>query len=809
MTDAYGATMQQPDWPIGPNGVPRITVDARPPKPITDDAQGSPQGSPGAAPGPPAAQQSPLAPYVPPETSGGAGEGQQAAPEAGAEPGKVDQPQGSPLAPYQPPEDPKPKRDIRMTEAGARGVVNSLTFGFAPAIAGLAEASGIESTAQNPDEIDINPIRPVVGAAKLLHQWYTEHPDPKVVEAYHRGRESYREDDLSAAEQHKAAYIAGQLAGAIAIPFGTGIRGATVAARIGRTTAGGGVTGAGFEAGTETSKGSSPTEVLKSAGKGAATGAAFGAAGGTVVESIGKLAQKGASVVRGMRNSEGEAQRRITERFRADKPQLTPPTRVENQVAREAGVPRHIADFGGNSVRALAREAADTSPVAEQRLVEMAEERFWGQAGRISEWLRTKIGHADTEGGKEALKTAARAANTPLYKRAYAVGDTKFPGGMWTPEIERLMGSEALPQAAQAAAARGRNRAVAEGAGAFNPKVRFENGILTIEKGKGGVPSYPDMQFWDLVQRELRDKSSLLFRSGENEAGGAVDALRKQLVAELDKMVPEFSVARGTAAKFFGGIDALDAGKEFVTRNVNMSQAARELAKMSPAERQLFRVGFMSELADKISRSRDRVNVINQAFIDSPAARNKILMAIGPKEAREFEALLRVETQVDQLRPRLGGSMTSRNLRQLGGAAGHAGGTMTAVGVFEAAKEGEVDWKHVLFGAILIGAARKAAHSIDARTAEKVADMLLSQNPAIMRQGLTTVASDPKLFNALRLAGSSATRVGAHDIGPDAAAAGAATGLHNIINSGSAHHDGHHHGHDSVDPIAGQVAPNQ
>lgn len=706
-------------------------------------------------------------------------------------------------AAYVPPTDaPKaPHREIPSTEAASRGVINSLTFGFAPDIAGLAEASGMPSTAKNDDEIDVNPARPIVGAAKLLHQWLSEHPDPAVVEAYNKGRESYRDEDKASSDQHFAPFLAGQLVGALATPIAGGAGGVTTLGRVGRSLYAGAAGGGLTSAGEASSEGKGAGEVATEAAKGALTGAAFGTVGGTAAEAIGAGVGRVASIARGRQGSDAEASRRVAANLKADYKQTAPITATEQKVAQEAGVPRSIVDVGGDSTRSLARIAADTSPAAEQKLREMSDQRFWDQGNRISQWLRSKIGGADTEGTIAALQGAARKANSPKYRRAHAVADAKYPEGVWSPELERLMGSDALPKAIQSASTRGRDRAVAEGMGAFNPKVTYNNGILRMDKG-AGVMAYPDLRFWDLVHRELSDAVGKAYREGEKGHGGALNDLHKQLLSELDKLVPEFGAARSTAAKFFGATEATEAGAKFVTENVNLQAAAREIAKMSAPERELFRIGFISEMSDKIARTRDKVNVINQAFVDSPAARGKISLALGSQGAREFEALLRVEAQVDKLRTRLGGSMTSRNMQHLA----HAGGAAGAVGMFEMAKEGDFDPKHLLFGAVLIAGGRAAAHRVDARTAERVADMLLSKDPAILKQGALIVARDPKLFNALRATSNAAARVGEADVGPDRAMAGAAAGAMNILR-GSERHEGHHS--DNFDPVAGQVGPNQ
>ena len=115
---------------------------------------------------------------------------------------------------------------------------------------------------------------------------------------------------------------------------------------------------------------------------------------------------------------------------------------------------------------------------------------------------------------KAVLKAAGRKANAPAYKKAYLEGDRPII----SPEIEQLTGSPMMVDAMREAAIRGKDRAIAEGHGAFNPGVKVTpDGQVIFSKGKGGVPTYPNLQFWDYTKRELQDIADKASRSGENE----------------------------------------------------------------------------------------------------------------------------------------------------------------------------------------------------------------------------------------------------------------------------------------------------
>lgn len=192
-----------------------------------------------------------------------------------------------------PPEAKKPARDVGTAEAGVKGLAEGLTFGAMPAVAGLSAASGIPSEAKNDDEVDLNPARPIMGAVKMLHEHFSDHPDPDVRAAYDRGRQAYLEDQNAAKDQHFLPYLAGQLGGAIAVPLpgaGAVSTGAGTLARVGRGVAGGMVGGGAYGAGTAIGEGKDTSGVVSDAAKGVATG---GVLGGTIGGVLGRAAPTG------------------------------------------------------------------------------------------------------------------------------------------------------------------------------------------------------------------------------------------------------------------------------------------------------------------------------------------------------------------------------------------------------------------------------------------------------------------------------------------------------------------------------------
>jgi hypothetical protein len=646
--------------------------------------------------------------------------------------------------------------DHGALSAGAHGAADTLSFGLHPAMRGLMSAAGESDTA--PASIGSmltggarlfheNVVKPLLGqdAAGLSGQ-VTGDTRGEATKAYARGREAALNDERIAHDAHPIAYTVGQLAGALALPGFGAARGSTAGERIAGGARAGAISGGLYGTGEAVSRGETLPETALSTGRGALTGAAFGAAGSGAIEALSPLGNRISAAVRGMRNPDNEAARRVAGALTADfTRQGAAFTPEEIAAANAAGTGRSLVDIGGERTRELARSASDTSPEARAALTELTQDRFQSQSPRIAGFIRQITGGGDAAGDLEAIQAAARRANRPAYNRAYAAGQN----GIWTPELERLAGSPSVRQAMQNAVQRGQDRAINDGFGAFNPGVMFENGVMRFGQGRG-APPYPDMQYWDYVQRELRDMGTAAGRAGRNEEAGALTGLHRQLLNELDQANPAFGQARQGAASFFGAENALDAGHRFAQSTLTnpqvQLQARQALARMSQPERALFARGYASNLADMIERSPDNRNVLSAAFVNSGPARDRTLMALGPQNAGQLEALLRAERIVDRARINMGNSRTAQYLSALGMAGGTAGATAGA----EALVNQDFNPAHVLTAAIGVGLARRGAQVIDQRVARRVGEMLASDDPAILARGAQVAARTPWIANALR-----------------------------------------------------------
>lgn len=535
--------------------------------------------------------------------------------------------------------------------------------------------------------------------------------------------------DLS---QRTAATLAGNVAGGVALPGGalasSGIKGAAAV---------GAGYGALYGAGTGDTVGD---RALNAAG-GAAVGSALGAGSSVAITGLGALAGKAsdmlqgiAAPVRGALNTDAEALRRIGGAFQRDAATGQGMTAAEMAAARAEGAPIIAADAGGSAVRSLARSSANSSPEARAALEGAVMERSASQGPRIADRVAEVSGATgDVEGVRAALQRQAQAANRPAYARAYAEGGE----GVWDEGFAQIASAPAVQSAIKKATTTGANRAAADGfAPVKNPFIEGANGQMQL---KGDA--VPNLQFWDHVKRNLDDKYETLKRAGAKSEAGDVLTLKDQLVSYLDQAVPSYKKARAGAAEAFGAQDALDAGSKFIGANIGHAEARRAVAKMSEPERKLFADGFASSLVEKINGVADRRDVVNAVF-GTPKARERVEIALGRGKATELEMSLRLETIMTQTKNQVvGNSTTARQLAEYG----LAGGVGGAAGAYQTG-----DFSGFTMGSAFGAAARFGAMKIDARVAQRVGEMLASEDPAIKQKALTQIARTPALQNLVR-----------------------------------------------------------
>lgn len=403
------------------------------------------------------------------------------------------------------------------------------------------------------------------------------------------------------------------------------------------------------------------------------------------------------------------------------------------QFAQQSGQPIANLDRGGSITRNLARTASNVSPDAEAML-KGATDRAATSGSRVSDYLTNLVGgSADDVQFRTGLQNAARVANAPAYKKAFA---SPAAQSIWTRDIANMFQSREFVQAIQGAESLGRTRAAASGGQAVRNPFIFTNGKVALRPGVT-----PTLEFWDKVKIGLDRQIEAAYGAGKKSYGNDLTALKNRLVGALDSAVPEYKTARAGASLFFGAEDALDAGRQFGARLGQVPEAQAAFAKFTAQEKKAFAVGWASSMVDKLG-TRDGYGVVKQTF-ENPNARKMAEMALGPAKAAQLESFLKVESIMqfgnDAIK---GNSTTAKQLAMMGAVGVGTGGYGIATG----------DWRPLTFAtAITAGRAgmQYLGRSVDQKVMEEVAKLLSSNDKAALNKVIANASMSPRWKQAL------------------------------------------------------------
>lgn len=661
--------------------------------------------------------------------------------------------------------------DIGKVRSAWQGAKSGATFNFNDELAGATAASGDTIPSWGGVIADVG--NPIIGAGKLAYEHMTAPeggPHP-TMEAYEKARDAERKTNELAKSQHPYLHMAGEIAGSLpamavlpelgaAARVGQGAsKGAQFGAKVLDSAALGGEYGglAGVGAGKDI--GDSAMQGAEGIVGGIVGGAVAPVVGSAIGAAYNKFGKPLVNAYRGATDPEAEAARRLAVSLKADQ-ELIAAGKSEGMspqewaAARAAGEPVTLAELGSTHTQALLRSAANTSPEGRAVLEKVINDRFAGQSERVANEVRGLVaGGANAHKTGDQLVAEYDKARVPAYKAAYRAGDKEII----TPEIERLMGSDMFTSAMKNAVSSGKDRAIMEGYGAFNPGVTVENGLIKFTKTKpNGVPQYPNLQYWDAVKKELDGIAKMAKRSGDPRGDVAAN-MSRTLRAELDKAVPSYGNARGIAAQYFGESNALEAGQKLAGKKVDPKVIKDVMAKMKPDEKDLFREGYASDWAGRVIGDHADSRDITKAMFNSPNERERALAVFGPQGMQTMQTRMTLETIMDGARKAMGNSTTARQLIEaglaggaLGGYEGYEHGGLWGGLAGTAAGAGQAAFARKQFAQQISAGAGKLIGKVDARTAKLVAELLTSNDPSKLQQGLRMAQKNQKIADGLR-----------------------------------------------------------
>lgn len=601
-------------------------------------------------------------------------------------------------------------RVLNEAAAFGRGAVDTATFG-------LSDELGAASAA-------INPV-------SALIDWISGN-GRTMGDRYNQSLETSRAAARSDEQDRWGARLGGQVAGALAVPIGAGVT----------STGGLAAVGAGTGAAYGFGSGEGVTDRAGQAAIGGLIGGVAAPALGKALNTIGAgldasttVAQGIAGFSRASSDPVEEAARRAGNALRVD---MRTSGRTASDVANDmaamqaAGAPAVIADAGGNASAREMRRAINLSPEAGNIGRSAVDSRFVTQVDRGTQAIREAAPDtAFAAGGAgddllNSLRTRMRAKNSARYNAAYGAPQAQ---SVWDETLSGLIEAPAVRDAVRHVMKNANNYAVAEGhrGRIRNPFVETADGIA-IGRQADGATATPNLQFWDYTKRALDDQVSALYRAGRNDEAGIVKSLRDQLRSHLDAIVPQYGQARSGAARLFGAEDAYEAGQNLVSSRMQNNEMRRAFNALPETEKKLFREGFVDNLYNSMREvGTNRDQVITSAFA-SPAARERIEIALGPQGAARMEMWLRHENIMQNSNRIMTGNSTTA--QQAGDMANSPmpGSVMEVVRMVAAQMRGEVN----------------------ERVANEVARLMTSANPRDVERILASASKQPQVRDFMR-----------------------------------------------------------
>jgi hypothetical protein len=438
---------------------------------------------------------------------------------------------------------------------------------------------------------------------------------------------------------------------------------------------------------------------------------------------------------------------------------MTPQQLLERQ---RSGTPVTVLDMGGPELDRLAAKASDLNPQTRYIAAEyndFLKNRAAETGQRLSENFSRVMGTEINAPNMENLvEKAGRETRDKIYTilksepSAQNIDHFQFGDLLTRPTFQK-----AMQDAAQTAREMPHYNIVPP---------TFDKAGNTIQNG--------NLAYWDQVKRHLDD--SISFARGQRLSEPeriALDA-RKSLLNNLDATVPGYSQARNIAAETFGAASAPEAGYKFFD---NMSafkrdDLLREFNKMTPAQQDLFRVGYMHRL-DEIARQ-GNVGSLAKKFTSDANFQQRTLDILGGTNPKDPVAAQQALQRYQEIKNSVVRENVLSKVKELqflqqspyqdiagpsATAAGLVAGTEAMFGAQAFALTPELAAKAAI-GAAVTGAGKYILNAVDRRVLEKALPMALSSDPNVVKRFSQLSLQSPEVDSAMRkltLALSSAT----------------------------------------------------
>lgn len=388
----------------------------------------------------------------------------------------------------------------------------------------------------------------------------------------------------------------------------------------------------------------------------------------TVAESIGKQGQTGLMALGRREGTTGdELTGLLTERSRLM------PSRVEDDLANASGVdpsmvrgdiktfvadgrtaakPLYEKAFEGGSIAPLKTQLQDqfadasstfSKAVDEQRSADQdltiakskqaATNDVYAQSSALQ---AERDANARLQSASTAVENAASTKDAILDRLRTAQSDeaSGVRGGVWSPRIQQFIDDPLVKKGITRGLEIQRLEALAEGK-PFNPTEYAVKG--TDANGDAIVGRVPNMRLLDAAKRGLDailedSRDSTTGRLVLDQRGNAINAVRKSLVTELDRLNPDYAAARAAGGDYLSADEAFQNGARLLSDvKATPGDIIDRMSQMTKPQADAYKGGLVNNIHRLAQTGR-----LNLKVFLTPDAQAKLDAVLGRDQARYF-----------------------------------------------------------------------------------------------------------------------------------------------------------------------------
>lgn len=542
-------------------------------------------------------------------------------------------------------------------------------------------------------------------------------------EGYTQTRDRARGDVAGFRERNPKGAVALEIAGALptaVLPMGAVARGATLGNRVYQGAKTGAIAGGVYGVGAADGD---LSDRFAGGVKGTVAGGLTGGTLPLVTRGVGAIAKPVKDAVKARINPAGYAAQKVTERL-GNQGMTVGQAASRIGRARQAGQPMALMDVGGDSLRDLARTTTNVPGPARNRLTASANLAAMSQGDRIKATVGRVVADPDSyQDVKEQIIQARATAARPHYELAYS---RPVP---YTRDLEAMLNTPA-----------GRSGLAAARQNTLNRREPWAQWFANIADDGTIIDArrVPDTRALDEVKRVLDrmveearavPDGSPFARPRNTPRSIAIQSVRDDLVAFLDRENPSYRRARRVALDNIQADEALEFGRNALTmdsRILAQRMSGQGPRALTEGQQELARVGMAEALRKKVDDAGLTHNALLRIF--STREQGARLRPFFRSEAdwRQFRQFMfneaRKRKSYDAIR---GNSTTARQLldAQEAGQLGEMGQT-----VAQAARGGIIS---ATIGVLERGIRRLGG--LTPQTASEMARLLATRDPQRVR----------------------------------------------------------------------------